>query len=153
MTYAKLPQNLKDRIKGKVTENPDGSISVDGDVYWEYRRLTKLPIQFKEVTGNFWCHDNQLTSLDGAPQIVGGSFICSINQLTSLDSAPQIVGGSFFCSNNQFTSLDGLGEVKGEIHCSYNYPIPADQLLADRRKQQARRELTGESLAVDRLCR
>jgi len=45
------------------------------------RKLTKLPLQFGKVTGNFFCGNNQLTTLEGAPKWVGGGFYCSFNPL------------------------------------------------------------------------
>jgi hypothetical protein len=59
------------------TINSDGSISVEGDVDLRYKRLTKLPVKFKEISGDFWCYENNLTSLEGCPERVGGHFSCS----------------------------------------------------------------------------
>ena len=56
------------------TINEDGSINVDGNVDLKYKKLTKLPLKFKNVSGGFYCHDNQLTSLEGCPESVGGDF-------------------------------------------------------------------------------
>ncbi len=36
--------------------NPDRSISVDGDVGLFIKGLTKIPLIFKEVSGNFFYH-------------------------------------------------------------------------------------------------
>ena len=83
------------------TINDDGSIDVDGSVSLYDFRLTKLPLKFRNVSGNFYCHNNQLTSLECAPTSVGGDFYCYNNQLTSLEGAPRSIGGSFFlCSYN-----------------------------------------------------
>ena len=53
------------------TINEDGSIDVDGDVNLSGAKLTKLPLNFRSVSGNFNCSYNQLTSLEGSPQSVG----------------------------------------------------------------------------------
>jgi len=45
------------------TINDDGSIDVDGNVNLSYRKLTKLPLKFNNVSGNFLCYNNQLTTL------------------------------------------------------------------------------------------
>ena len=123
--------------------NPEGSISVDGDVNLSGRSLKIIPLVFKEkvggdffcsynqlaslegcpekVGGDFYCYDNQLTSLEGCPEKVGGDFYCSYNQLTSLEGCPEKVGGNFYCNRNQLTSLEGCPEkVGGDFFCSYN---------------------------------
>jgi hypothetical protein len=106
---------------GIWTKNIDGTYSAEGDVDLSDRKLTKLPIRFKEVGGDFECSFNQLTSLEGAPEKVGGGFYCEDNQLTSLEGAPQKVGGYFYCSYNQLTTLEGAPqEVGGDFGCRYN---------------------------------
>jgi hypothetical protein len=103
------------------TINTDGSIDVDGDVVITYKRLSKLPLKFGNVSGGFYCYSNQLTSLEGGPQNVGGYFSCSYNQLTSLEGCPKNVSGNFDCSNNQLTSLEGCSKnVSGNFDCSNN---------------------------------
>jgi len=82
------------------TINPDGSIDVDGSVNLSYQKLTKLPLNFNRVTGNFYCHNNRLTSLEGGPKEVGEYFSCHDNRLTSLEGGPKEVGVYFFCYNN-----------------------------------------------------
>ena len=61
--------------------NPDESIDVDGNVILFNRRLTKLPLKFNKVTGDFSCTSNLLTNLEGCPNYVGGNFNCHLNQL------------------------------------------------------------------------
>ena len=103
------------------TINQDGSIDVDGNVYLSSKKLTKLPLKFRNVSGGFYYHTNQLTSLEGCPQSVGGDFNCYNNQLTSLEGCPQIVGGDFSCDNNQLTSLEGSPQsVGGGFYCYDN---------------------------------
>jgi len=103
------------------TINDDGSIDVDGNVNLSGRELTKLPLKFRNVSGDFWCYNNKLTSLEGCPLSVGVSFYCSDNKLTSLESGPLSVGGDFSCSSNKLTSLEGCPRsVGGNFWCSYN---------------------------------
>jgi len=110
----------KYRIKN-YTINGDGTIDVNGDVDLGSLKLTKLPLKFRNVSGDFLCYYNQLTSLEGSPQSVGGNFYCSNNQLTSLEGSPQSVGGDFWCDNNQLTSLEGGPKsVGGDFVCLYN---------------------------------
>jgi len=87
------------------TINSDGSIDVDDEVFLYGGKYSKLPLKFRNVTGNFYCHENQLTSLEGAPQSVGGNFYCHENKLTSLEGAPQTVGGVFYCDNYLFEEM------------------------------------------------
>ena len=103
------------------TINEDSTIDVDGNVYINNKRLTKLPLKFGKVSGGFYCSDNQLKSLSGAPLSVGGGFNCSSNQLKSLSGSPLSVGGNFYCDSNQLKSLDGIsGKISGGIYCENN---------------------------------
>jgi hypothetical protein len=103
------------------TINDDGSIDVNDNVDLSKKRLSKLPLKFRNVTGFFDCYNNQLTSLEGAPTTVGSNFYCDNNQLTSLEGAPTTVGGNFYCSNNQLTSLEGAPRtVGGSFDCNNN---------------------------------
>jgi len=109
------------------TINADGSIDVDGDVNLYRCGLTKLPMKFNHVSGNFNCRWNQLTSLEGSPQSVGDNFNCSWNNLTTLVGTPQSVGGDFECSYNKLTTLEeSPNNVGGSFNCDGN-PI-YDQL-------------------------
>jgi hypothetical protein len=105
------------------TINEDGSVDVDGSVNLSGKRLTKLPLKFRRVTGNFVCHTNRLTSLEGAPKELGGTFDCQQNQLTSLEGSPKVVGGDFWCSYNQLTSLVGGPEVVLGVYFVYDNKI------------------------------
>ncbi len=78
------------------------TVKVTGDVNLSELNLTKLPINFTEVGGSFWCVNNKLTSLEGAPIEVGGNFYCSNNELTSLKGAPEKVGGNLKITTYSF---------------------------------------------------
>jgi hypothetical protein len=84
------------------TINTDGTIDVDGNVNLFNKKLTKLPLKFRNVSGDFWCPCNKLTTLEGAPLSVDGSFMCYGNNLTTLEGAPKSVGGIFWCGENPF---------------------------------------------------
>ena len=88
----------------------DGLVNVLGDVDISDREITRIPVKFGRVEGNFDCHSNQLTHLEGAPRSVGGDFGCSNNQLTHLEGAPRSVGGNFYCNDNQLASFKGIPE-------------------------------------------
>ena len=103
------------------TINDDGSIDVNGNVDLSSKKLMKLPLTFKHVSGNFYCENNQLTTLEGSPKTVGGYFYCNNNQLTSLEGSPNSVGGSFWCNSNQLTTLSGSPRtVGGNFWCHNN---------------------------------
>jgi hypothetical protein len=183
----KIFENLKDihdickeyRIDN-YTINDDLSIDVNGDVMLHSRRLTKLPLKFRNVDGSFYCYGNQLTSLEGAPQSVGGNFSCEYNNLTSLEGAPtsiggdfdcvvnniaslegapQSVGGDFYCYNNQLTSLEGAPQtVGGDFICRDNPIYSIWRLFVDYTKVELFndydpvREIDGKpALVIDRL--
>jgi hypothetical protein len=130
MKYIKLFESISEIEVGKIckkynitnwTLNPDGTVDVNGSVYLLGQRLSKLPLKFGRVTGDFKCYSNQLTSLEGCPTEIGGDFECYSNQLTSLEGCPTEIGGSFWCSKNQLTSLEGCPtEIGGYFWCSYN---------------------------------
>jgi hypothetical protein len=116
MKYLKLFENFNksdiDSICRKYditnyTINEDGSIDVDGYVNLSHKKLTELPLKFRNVSGDFYCSYNQLNSLEGSPQSVGGTFYCNHNQLISLDGCPKSIGRHFFCDNNPCYSIYG----------------------------------------------
>lgn len=93
--------------KDNYTHYIGKTVKVTGNVDLLGLGLTKLPINFTEVDGDFYCSWNQLSDLVGAPVKVGRNFDCSYNKLTSLEGGPKEVGESFDCSRNQLTSLEG----------------------------------------------
>ena len=140
------------------TVNDDGSVDVDGNVNLRNLGLTKLPIKFRNVSGDFYCSNNQLISLEGCPQSVGGYFFCDNNQLTSLEGSPQS-SGSFYCRNNQLTSLEGSPKSVGRDFYCHNNPIEVVwDLFKDYSKIEllndydALREVDGKpTVIIDRL--
>ena len=113
----------KYRIKN-YTINEDKSIDVDGNVRLVGERLHKLPLNFRNISGNFFCGSNNLTTLEGVPETVGGHFSCSNNKLTTLGGAPRRVGGNFICIDNKnLMSLEGITPtIHGYLYC-YDTPV------------------------------
>ena len=108
--FLKWLKKLKHEVRS------DGSVSVEGNAHLASASLTRIPFNFRVVTGYFNCYSNKLTSLEGAPKEVGGDFHCYSNNLTSLEGAPKKLGGNFGCGHNNLTSLEGAPEViKGEF--------------------------------------
>lgn len=101
--------------------NPDGTVDVEGSVYFEGLETEELPIKFGKVTGDFTIIEaSDLTTLEGCPYEVGGRFeIEWCHEITSLEHAPRIVGGDYYASDSPITSLEGVPEViRGNFDCS-----------------------------------
>jgi len=119
--YLKLFEEVEKYNIKNYTFNDDLSIDVNAHVNLSYRDLTKIPILFRNVTGDFDCTYNNLTSLEGSPKTIEGSFHCDNNNLTSLEGSPEKVGGDFDCRFSYLTSLEGSPKtVSGYFDCSYN---------------------------------
>lgn len=102
---------------------PDGSVDVNGSVKLaeKLHNLSKIPIKFNEIKGNFDISDNQLISLQGCPNIVKGDFLAFKNRLASLKGAPKKVSGNFIVLKNNLMSLkDAPSMVEEDFICSYN---------------------------------
>ena len=105
----------------KYIINHDLSIDVDGGVSFTVKGLTKIPLKFNKVYGDFSCSLNKLTTLEGSPKSVGGNFLCGYNNLTTLLGSPKKVYGDFSCNHNKLTTLLGSPKrVRGNFYCSYN---------------------------------
>jgi len=116
------------------TINSDGTVDVDGDVDLSGEGLTKLPLNFGKVTGDFDCYYNQLITLENGPREVGGYFNCYNNKLITLEGSPREVGGHFSCSYNKLITLEGSPrEVGGDFYCSYNPIYSVYKLFPDHK--------------------
>lgn len=129
MRYIKLYESYKEieslcdtfYIRNYTINN--GLVDVDGDVNISIsgRGLTKMPLKFGEINGNFKCSTNRLTSLEGCPNKVFGNFDISYNRLEDMNNSPSVVDGDFTCSTNRLTSLIGCPvKVGGSFYCSDN---------------------------------
>jgi len=102
---------------------PDGSVDVQGDIKLSNRlpNVSKLPINFNYVDGDFDVSENELITLEGSPIKVGGSFFAYKNELDSLRGGPKEVKGSFVILHNNITSLQNSPTiVKDDYICSHN---------------------------------
>lgn len=104
------------------TINDDMTVDVDGDVKFPSKpSITKLPITFNKVSGDFDCDCNMLTTLVGSPREVGGSFICYANSITSLIGGPLKVGKDYDCGHQILKSLEGCPDtIPGNFSCGFN---------------------------------
>ena len=92
----------KYKIKNYTINN--GLVDVDGNVDLSDKKLSKLPVKFGNINGDFNCHYNQLTSLVGCPKEVGGDFNCSSNNIYRLDFVPNYTEG-FYIKDNPFFNV------------------------------------------------
>ena len=130
MKYLKLFESFEDIDKickkyniENYTINPDGSIDVNDVVNLWNIGLTKLPLKFNKINGNFSCSYNKLATLEGSPKEVNSDFRCYNNKLTSFEFAPKIIRGSFYCYNNNIKSFEYFPSyVKDGFYC-WNNPI------------------------------
>ena len=105
------------------TINTDGSIDVDGFVDLFVKNLTKLPLKFNKVNGDFICSWNNLESLEGSPVEVNGVFNCRVNKLISFEFAPKIIRGTFDCQFNNIKTFEYFPSfIKEDFYC-YDTPI------------------------------
>lgn len=112
----------KNQVKN-YTILEDNSVNVEGNVRLSDRlaNLSKLPLNFNEVEGDFDISDNELVSLEGSPRKVGGSFLAFKNEISSLRGGPKEVGRSFIVLRNNISSLEfSPGIVKEDYICSHN---------------------------------
>jgi hypothetical protein len=118
--------NWLKRLNHEVHE--DGSVSVKGDVDFRYNEqgqfrvcvsdniekyiVSRLPFNFRKVTGDFMC-PKQIMTLTGSPRHVGGTFTSGPDNqnISSLEGAPDYVGKDFWCMSTLLKSLEGAPEV------------------------------------------
>ncbi len=105
----------------KILDN--NSVNVDNDVRLSNKlaNLSKLPLSFNQVKGNFDISDNELVSLIGSPSKVDGDFLAFKNELISLKGCPKEVNGSFIILKNHITNIQYAPSiVKDDFICSHN---------------------------------
>jgi hypothetical protein len=101
--------------------NEDGTVDAKGIVDISEKGLTKIPIKFGKVTGQFYCNNNNLTDLENAPREVTGDFTCNNNSLTTLKGCPSKIGSDFNCDENKLITLEhGPVEVFENYYCRNN---------------------------------
>lgn len=132
MTEQEIHDICKRYLISNYTINSDGSIDVDGNVDLYAKGLTKLPLKFNKVNGDFWCSENYLTTLEGGPKEVGGGFDCFNNQLTSLEGSPEKVYDMFYCGGNPLESLDGYNGNYDMLDCDNKDGL----ILKEKRKKK-----------------
>jgi hypothetical protein len=82
------------------TINKEGIIDVKGTVSLAHGIITKIPYQFGNIDGGFYCYNTRLTTLKNAPFEVNGDFWVQHNDLISLEYAPSYIQGNVYIFNN-----------------------------------------------------
>jgi hypothetical protein len=116
------------------TINGDGTVDVDGDVDLSERNLSKLPLKFGRVTGNFNCQNNKLTTLEGCPREVSGDFYCNNNQITIIKGELEFVKVPPNIENNPIQEVYQLFSTFKSFQDSldYNYFRSPNQIVKNR---------------------
>jgi hypothetical protein len=89
-------------------------VNVMGDVNLSGRGLSKLPVKFGTVYGNFDCSWNQLQSLEDFPKFVRGDINCQYNRIANLLGIEENfshVSGTIFLNENPIAT-GGLGAIQ-----------------------------------------
>ena len=125
LTLRRLTSNFTYQGIVEINEKDQISINNNNNVGQITCKLTskvsKLPVSFLKINGNFLCNGSGLVTLANSPQIVTLSFRCQNNQLSSLENSPHVVGEAFECANNKITSLDGVpSTIDGSFSCKHN---------------------------------
>ena len=103
-----------------TTINDDGTIDYDGFVFLASKKLSDLPLKFRNVN-SFNCAVNQLTSLEGSPRSVGGYFYCYRNQLESLSGISKYISKGIDIEINQLRDVQGIKDGwRGEVWIDEN---------------------------------
>ena len=101
--------------------NDDHTIDVDDNIDISFESLSKIPLKFNNVSGDFLSYNNMLSTLEGSPKSVGGDFCCPYNRLVTLKGGPEYVGKYFDCSKNKLTNLEGSPKYIGrDFDCRFN---------------------------------
>jgi hypothetical protein len=83
MKLTKKQRGFLDEVcDGEWTLNENGEVDVDGTVDMRNMNLTKIPVMFGKVSGEFRCAHNKLTTLKNCPDSIGGDFYLYNNNLT-----------------------------------------------------------------------
>lgn len=121
------PENIKRiaqaygiKLRNLIINN-DLSVDIKGDVDFNDREMTELPLVFNRVYGSFRIQNNELKTLEGSPAVIDGDFLANNNELESLKGGPVKVGGEYSVADNKLKSLDGYPEEVGShFEISFN---------------------------------
>lgn len=111
---------FKDNNITEYRELENGSYDILQDVYIK-TKISKFPIKFNSICGNFNAYDIELETLENGPIYVSGNFKVYGNKLKSLEHSPTYVGGDFCCTYNKITSLEGMPNSCKTLTAGFNY--------------------------------
>jgi hypothetical protein len=104
----------------RYTIKDDLTVDVDNHVHLSNKKLSEIPVQFDNISGDFDIWSNNLISLKGCPIKVAGNFNCGSNNLKTLEYCPKIVGKEFNFNLNQINTLDYCPDSVGVFNCYIN---------------------------------
>jgi len=118
---------------GEVTVHPDGSLSVDNNVFL-LKNTSSLPIKFSRVEGRFDAGSSDLENLSNFPTYVAGDLDLRGNHLTNLIGAPSHIGDDLLLTDNPLVSLEGFpAHVGGTASLPYSANLPLLRSLTAQR--------------------
>ncbi len=113
-----------------ISLDDESRVDIYGDIYLDklfgYSYHAALPLEFGQVSGNFYAPGLGLQTLQGSPYWVGRDFEVTNNKLKTLEGGPKHVGRSYGAYDNPLENLDGLAEHIGDaigIPYSHNLPL------------------------------
>ncbi len=119
---AKISKWLKDHDVENYVINDDDTVSVNGDIELINLQYKRLPVTFKEITGNVTIVASRLETLAGLPQTINGDL--EMNKVKVLDwtGCPAIVKGSVHLESSIVNGFggDALREVGKGVYLDYS---------------------------------
>ena len=109
------------------TINQDGSIDVNEYVDLSNKGLTKLPLKFNKINGDFYCDGNELTSFEFSPRIIRGDFDCEYNNIKTFEYFPIFVKVDFLCYSNPIYEVWRLFHDTSKIELLNDFDIFRDE--------------------------
>ena len=125
-----------------------GSIDVDGTVYLVRIGITKFPIKFNKVTGDFNCYSSGLTTLEGSPKYVGGNFDCTSNKIYTLEGFNSEIVDFFYCYDNPIENLINNGVDSDFIKAFNAFKVVKDKVVNLKRLKYVM-SIFGEPVYLD----
>lgn len=115
------------RIDGTWEIDDELRVTIHGNVDLTKMKMSRLPVNFKEVTGRFSVSNSSLETLEGCPEKVGKFFNCSYTLIKNLIGGPKFINTSksehetsYYANNNDLLeSLEGVAENAEELNVGF----------------------------------
>jgi len=100
---------------GKLTANQnwkfndDGTVDIfDSIVINNNNKISKIPVKFNDVYGNFSIVNRYINSLENCPKVVRKNFTIDSNSLKNLKYSPDTVGEDYYVFCSELESIEGI---------------------------------------------